>query len=123
MPDRTYVPDELRKLAELYEGRNKLYSDNYMRFGKVMLAHFPDGLTIRTADDWNRLGVLVQVIAKFTRYVARFESGGHADSLDDTSVYAQMLKEIDEQIEQDKVANETPTAGHGNFRPSPEHRS
>lgn len=82
-------------MAQTYEERNKLYGDNYKNFGPAMASIFPRGLTVSTADDWNRLGVFVQIAAKITRYAEQFEKGGHADSLHDAAVYTAMLTEVD----------------------------
>jgi hypothetical protein len=94
------VPEMLREAAATYEERNKLYGDNYKTFGQSMKGMFPDGLTLRTIDDWNRLGIFVQVVSKATRYANLFEQGGHDDSLLDLSVYANMLRELDEEARQ-----------------------
>ena len=91
------MPDRLSELGSIYKDRNKTYGDNYKNFGKVMSGIFPNGLTVQTEDDFNRLGVFVQLIAKATRYGNAFDKR-HADSLDDTSVYAQMLRELDDDI-------------------------
>lgn len=96
MEAMTKVPTMLRGAAALYEERNKLYGDNYKRFGTAMAAMFPDGLIIKTAEDWNRLGIYVQVAAKFTRY-ANMWSSGHKDTVDDIAVYAMMLQELDDE--------------------------
>lgn len=93
-----FVPDQLRKAAEIYEQRNTLYGDNYKRFGPIMKLLFPDGIMVKYDDDWNRLGILVQVVSKLTRYAQNFKEGGHADSLDDMAVYAMMLKELDAEF-------------------------
>ena len=89
------VPEMLRDAAGIYEQRNKIYGDNYKRFGKVMALLFPDGVTLKTEDDFNRFGIFVQLVSKETRYAENFLRGGHDDSLDDTSVYSMMLKELD----------------------------
>lgn len=94
------VPDALRGLAALYEGRNALYGDNYKWFGNAMAGLFPDGLHLKTVEDWNRIGVLIQVVAKLTRYTNQWSAGGHKDSLDDMAVYAQMLQELDSEIKE-----------------------
>ena len=91
------VPEMLRNAAEIYEERNKLYGDNYKRFGPIMALLFPDGLTLETGDDHNRFGIFVQMLAKFTRYAQNFEKGGHPDSLDDLAVYSMMLQELDSE--------------------------
>ncbi len=98
---RKFVPEALRKAAEIYEERNKLYGDNYKNFGAVWLALFPDGISTTSShaplEDCNRLGVLVQIVSKLTRYCANFGAGGHVDSLDDMAVYAMMLQELDSE--------------------------
>lgn len=90
-----FVPENLRKAAETYEERNKLYGDNYKRFGQIMTALFPDGILLKTIEDHNRFGVFVQIVSKITRYAEQFIGGRHADSLLDTSVYSMMLMELD----------------------------
>ena len=90
-----FVSKELKTKASLYTERNVLYGDNYKHFGPSVKALFPEGVELRTADDWARMGVLVQIISKVTRYAGMFSRGGHDDSLDDITVYAMMLKELD----------------------------
>lgn len=89
------VPQMLRDAAKIYEDRNKIYGDNYKHFGFVFKELFPKGLELKTPMDFNRIGILVQMVAKMTRYVANFNKGGHADSLDDLAVYTMMLRELD----------------------------
>jgi len=89
------VPEMLRNAAKIYEERNKLYGDNYKRFGEIMHSLFPNGLTLHNVDDFNRFGVFVQVVSKITRYAENFTRGGHPDSLDDNAVYSMMLQELD----------------------------
>lgn len=89
------VPEMLRDAASIYEERNKLYGDNYKRFGSIMRELFPQGLELKTEDEFNRYCVFIQVVSKITRYAENFIRGGHADSLDDMAVYAMMLQELD----------------------------
>jgi hypothetical protein len=89
------VPEMLRDAAAIYEERNKLYGDNYKRFGYMMAELFPNGLSLKGPDDFNRIGIFVQVVSKLTRYSENLTRGGHADSLDDMAVYAMMLQELD----------------------------
>lgn len=89
------VPNMLRQSAETYEERNKIYGNNYKNFGKVMIGLFPKGVKVETVDDWNRMGVFVQMMSKLTRYAENFTKGGHDDSLLDLSVYSSMLRELD----------------------------
>jgi hypothetical protein len=97
------VPDMLRNAAKIYEDRNKIYGDNYKRFGEIMHSLFPNGLTLHNADDFNRFGVFVQVVSKATRYAENFVRGGHSDSLDDAAVYAMMLQELDSEYRNRKI--------------------
>jgi hypothetical protein len=87
--------ESLRAAAEIYEQRNKLYGDNYKTFGPWVALLFPDGITLVTPNDFNRFGVITQMLGKLSRYAANFKKGGHDDSLDDLAVYAMMLKELD----------------------------
>jgi len=91
------VPEMLREGADTYEERNELYGDNYKAFGLVMRSLFPHGVSCKDVDDFNRLGVLVQIVGKLGRYCEQFENGGHDDSLLDLAVYSQMLRELDEE--------------------------
>lgn len=91
------VPERLANLGAIYGERSKVYGDNYKHFGKVMKGIFPRGAKFETEEDWARLGVFVQAVAKMTRYGQSF-TNGHPDSLDDASVYCQMLQELDYDI-------------------------
>lgn len=99
MPLKLTVPELLRAAADTYEQRNKLYGDNYKRFGSVMRALIPDGVKLETEEDWNRFGVFFHLVGKVTRYAANINSGGHADSAHDASVYAAMLEELTQEKE------------------------
>jgi hypothetical protein len=91
------VPDLLAEFSELYQMRNRSYGDNYKNFGQVMAGLFPHGLDISTADDWNRLGVFIQVVNKIGRYAHGFDDP-QRDSTRDISVYAAMLTELDDEF-------------------------
>jgi hypothetical protein len=95
---RKRASDLLEESAEVYRQRNSVYGDNYLTFGKVMEQMFNCGLVISAENDWNRLGILVQMVAKLTRYTANFHKGGHDDSLLDLATYTAMLREIDLDI-------------------------
>ena len=88
------VPELLREAADTFEERSKLYGDNYKKFGHMMDALFPNGLTVKGPDAFNRLGIFIQVASKFTREAEQFDNTAHDDSLLDMSVYANMLREL-----------------------------
>ena len=97
------VPQALSDLGSLYEERNALYKDNYLHFGATMVGLFPSGITLKTAEDFNRFCIFVQMMHKQSRYARSILSGGHPDSLDDISVYSQMLQEHDGLVKEEKL--------------------
>lgn len=101
----TTVPDMLRDAAKIYDERNKMYGDNYKRFGPA-LNGLMNGAVLKTPDDFNRFGLLVQIFSKVSRYCNMFDKGGHDDSLDDIAVYVMMLKEIDSAARTNKIASD-----------------
>jgi len=111
------VPQALRDAAGIYEERNKLYGDNYKRHGAVMDVLFPHGIELQDKSDHNRFGVFTQMIAKVTRYAEQFTQGGHPDSLDDLTVYTQMLQELDSE---ERSALAEAVAGMYPEQPTPE---
>lgn len=86
--------DILRGAADIFERKSKEYGNNYKQIGHVMAALFPEGLTIRTPQDWNKLHLFLLGMVKKTRYSQNFFAG-HADSLLDNIVYGAMLAEVD----------------------------
>lgn len=89
----------MREQGEVFEERAKQYGDNYKEIGAMLDALFPEGLSVDNPDDFNRLGVLIQMCSKLTRYTNAFRRGeGHDDSLADLAVYTTMLREIDQEI-------------------------
>lgn len=85
----------LQAAAQTNLDKQKEYGDNYLKFGSVFAALFPDGLVSKTFDDHNRLHLLIQIIVKITRYAENFNRGGHQDSLRDLAVYSAMLEAYD----------------------------
>ena len=88
--------DILTEMAATYMERNAMYKDNYKRFGDIMMGIFPEGLTVTTKDEWNRICIYMMITSKLTRYAANFGKGGHQDSIHDSGVYSAMLEELGE---------------------------
>ena len=84
----------LMEAASTFRERGQVYGDAYRKFGNIMMALFPDGITIKNADDWNRYSLLHMEVAKLARYCQNF-SVGHIDSQHDLCVYAAMLESLD----------------------------
>jgi hypothetical protein len=100
--EKQTVPEMLKQLAEIYSERNKMYGNNYKEFGEWAAKLFPNGLLLVSADDWNRFGVMIQIMSKFSRYAQNFQNvlkkeqmKTMIDSIDDLAVYTMMLQELD----------------------------
>lgn len=91
------VPDRLKSLGKIHQQRGAVYGDDYKQAGRMYAAIFPRGLTLTTPEEFRRMGMFVHMAAKVARYGQNITRGGHADSLDDISVYAQMLRETDDE--------------------------
>lgn len=84
--------DILAEMADTYRERNKVYGDNYKRVGDVMVALFPDGVNIKTDDQFNVWHLFELMIVKLTRFA---NSGlTHVDSIHDAAVYAAMVQSL-----------------------------
>lgn len=84
--------DILGEMAETFRERNKVYGDNYLRVGDVMVALFPEGVTIGTKEQFNVWHLFELMIVKLTRFA---NSGlSHEDSIHDLAVYAAMVESL-----------------------------
>lgn len=86
----------LEEAAAMSKAKGAEYGESYTTFGPFIAGLFPDGLTLATEADWGRFACLFEMVQKIHRYTQNFNRGGHADSLDDISVYAQMLARLDD---------------------------
>jgi hypothetical protein len=91
----------LANAAKIYKSRNEEYGDAYKKFGNLVIALFPDGVVLKTKEDFDRWGVLTILLSKIQRYCANFNKGGHPDSLDDSMSYSAMLQELDSLVKSD----------------------
>jgi hypothetical protein len=86
-------PDQvLDAMAATFRERNAVYGSNYLRVGDVMAALFPEGVTLRTSEDFTRWHLLELVVVKLTRFATSNLS--HPDSVHDLGVYAAMLETL-----------------------------
>lgn len=88
--------DILEEAADTFRQRNAVYGDNFLRVGNMMAAMFPDGLTLKTQQEWNRAHMLLMAVVKQSRYATNWGKGGHKDSIHDAAVYCAMLEMIDD---------------------------
>lgn len=91
------TPDEnLKKAAELFKERGAVYKDNYRRAGEIFMWLCPDGIVIDSAEKYNRMAIMMQIVNKLLRYSLNWENG-HIDSVKDMTVYTAILQELDEE--------------------------
>jgi len=93
------VIEILEKAAATFKDRNGQYGSAYIKQGDVLAAMFPDGLTLKTPDDFRRFCLFAMIIGKMNRYSEALYRGGiHLDSVHDAGVYAFMLESVDSDI-------------------------
>lgn len=102
------VAESLVGAAETFAERNKVYGNNYEMVGRIMQAMFPNGITLKTVEDYNRWHLFELAIVKLSRYAVNYEAGGHQDSIHDMIVYLAMVQELDRQAEADKKPSYPP---------------
>lgn len=88
------VPEVLRGMADTFSQRHTTYGDSYLTFGEVAAALWPRGLAVSSVAEFNRLGVLTQIIGKLVRYTG---AGQHKDSAHDMAVYAAILESLTDE--------------------------
>jgi hypothetical protein len=92
------VDDILMNAANTFSARKTVYGHNYLRVGAALAGMFPDGIVLRSEDDFNRFHILMLTFVKLSRYCVNWETGGHQDSIHDASIYCAMLEMIDGNI-------------------------
>lgn len=86
--------DILEEMAETFRERSGMYKNNYKQIGAVMIALYPDGITLKTIDQHNRFHLFLMMLVKMTR-LANMDLN-HQDSCHDIGVYSAMLKSLQE---------------------------
>jgi hypothetical protein len=87
--------ERIDALISIYDQRRGTYGEDYTHIGESMIGMFPNGLNLVSERDFTRFALLCSIHGKLLRYAARFKDNGHADSLDDISIYAQLLRSVD----------------------------
>lgn len=106
------VVELMREAIETRIEREKQYKTRfqksvYKQHGELMKSLFPDGIYICNEMDQNRFMIFGTIANKLLRYANNFYNGGHDDSLKDISVYANMLRELDEIKNMENKKNES----------------
>lgn len=80
--------------VELFQQRNGTYRAAYLKFGDVMHALYPDGISAQGPQQMAELGLLIQIVSKVTRNSGAPAGEMHLDSIADLKVYAAMLESV-----------------------------
>lgn len=78
----------LEDMANTYRERNALYKSNYLKVGKILAILYPEGVHLKTAEDFTRWHFIDWMIGK----LSRFSVNNHPDSIHDLAVYAAMIE-------------------------------
>jgi len=89
-------PEILRAAAATFEERNKTYGQNYKQVGPTMMALFPNGVELRTANDFTRWHMFELLVVKMTPFAN--SNLVHEDSIHDAGVYAAMIQSFNSEI-------------------------
>lgn len=94
------VQEKLRAALETADARGKVYGgpgkEGHRITGMAMNELFPNGLTLKTDDDFIRFLLFSMLMTKIGRYAMNFEKGGHQDSIHDLGVYSFLLEDYDD---------------------------
>lgn len=99
--------------AGTYAKKNAVYGDNFRNFPATMMGFFPDGITLRTYEDWMRMQFFLLLSVKMSRYANNFNYGGHADSAHDMAVYAAMMESTDAEFNHFRANGELKQSDEG----------
>lgn len=84
--------DILDEMAATFRERNAVYGDNAVMVGQVMQVLFPNGVTLKTPEDYHMWHLFELKIVKLTRFAI---SGlTHEDSIHDDGVYSAMCERL-----------------------------
>lgn len=92
----TPISARLKGLAELQEHKAVEYGEGYKKFGQLMM-ELLGPIQINSATDYNRYMTYFNMVTKMKRYAKNFRTG-HRGSTDDLAVYACILQELDDDM-------------------------
>ena len=92
----------IKKATATHKERNKQYNKNYVKFGSIMDAMFPNGLTIKGAKEWAKFGLFFMAVVKTSRNAETFalKKTFDVDTTHDTGVYSFLLEETITELEE-----------------------
>lgn len=92
------IQDKLKDALATAETRSKVYGgtgkEGHRLTGAAMAQLFPDGVVLKTAEDFTRFLLFSMLMTKIGRYAINIKYG-HQDSIHDLGVYAFLLEDFD----------------------------
>ena len=82
----------LKEMHETYLSRQKVYGNNYAIVGQIMPMLFPNGLMLKSPEDFEMFHLFDLLIGKLTRFTVSEMT--HQDSIHDLAVYGAMVEEV-----------------------------
>lgn len=82
--------DILSEMAATFRERNAVYKNNFEKVGPVMMALFPEGIHLRSAEQVNIWHLFELIIVKITRFGNSALT--HQESIHDIAVYAALIE-------------------------------
>lgn len=102
------VPNLLEEAKQIFNERGAVYGKNYYQAGKLLTALFPEGISLRTEDEFLRFITFYMVLLKAGRYAQVLARGEfHKDTIMDMGLYSFILGEVDHTI-QEELENDMP---------------
>ncbi|KKM64274.1 hypothetical protein LCGC14_1502980 [marine sediment metagenome] len=83
-----------------YDLRDSTYGETWRRTGEVYAAMFPEGINLRSAEEFQRYQMFSLAFGKLIRYANNIASGGHEDSALDLINYAAMLLHATNEVKE-----------------------
>lgn len=79
----------LEDMRITFKDRNERYSENWRSMGPIMTALYPEGIILRTEEDFVKFSLFEWALGKFVRFARTGHQ--HQDSLLDAAVYLCIL--------------------------------
>jgi hypothetical protein len=95
----------LEEMANTFRQKNIKYGDNWEKVGHMFVTLFPEGIMLRTFDDFVKFHFISWIIGKFSRWASDGKFDGSDDSLHDAGVYIAMFQAFSEMVEKDDNGN------------------
>jgi len=99
--DATNFSEIIDSAKKTHEERGKQYGEmGWLNHAAVLKAMFPEGLTLKTEEEFGRFALFNLQLTKIIRYSKSIDRGGHQDSTHDLGVYSFLLEQYDAIMKQ-----------------------